>query len=486
MGSGLKVCYAASEVAPFAKSGGLADVSGALPAALGRQGHDVRVFMPFYRSIHADRYALTRVGFAQDVHVGFPNADYGFSLWTGKQPGTEIDVYFIDCPALYHRDELYTGDEDEPYRFGLFSRAVFESCQRMGWSPDILHCNDWHTGLMPLMRSTTYGWDELFAATKSVLAIHNIGYQGVFPSRWIHELGLGEWLDRFDMFDTPAGRLSFLRTGLIHADALVTVSPTYAREIQTPEHGMGLDDLLRARSDRLVGILNGVDYEIWSPDKDELIPHRYSRRRMEGKAKNKAHLMTSAGLDSEGDPPLVGMITRLVHQKGIELCEQVLPGLLQSRDVRLAVIGTGEQRYEEFFEWLQRRLPGRVAYLRAYDEEAAHLVEAGSDIFLMPSRYEPCGLNQMFSLRYGTIPVVRRTGGLADTVTLFDRKSGQGTGVPFDQYEARALRWALDYALDLYADPLAWKQLIANAMACDFSWKKQARLYAELYRRMRL
>ena len=481
----LKVCYAASEMVPFAKRGGLADVSAALPAELQRAGYDVRPFLPFYRSIHADRYGLTRVDFAQDVEVSLPHRTLRFCLWTGRLPETELSVYFVDCPEMFHRGELYTQDEDEPLRFALFCRAVLESCQRMGWAPDIIHCNDWHTGWLPLMLRTVYAWDELLQRTRTLMAIHNIGYQGAFHSRWIDEVGLGEWLDRFDAEDTHNGVVNLMRTGVLHADAVSTVSPTYAQEILGSDLGMGLERTLHARQQPVHGVLNGVDYRVWSPDTDSLIPHAYSRARLEGKAKNKQHLLREAGLPEDLRRPLFGVISRLAYQKGFELFEQVLPEFIERTGARWAVLGSGEERYERFFQHLTARYPRHVAFLKAYDEAVAHRIEAAADFFVMPSRYEPCGLNQMFSLRYGTIPIVRRTGGLADTVSLFNPTTGRGTGIVFDQFDAGALRWALNYAVELFDMPERMRQLIANAMACDFSWERQSARYVELYQSIR-
>jgi starch synthase len=484
MASALKICYAASEVAPFAKTGGLADVSAALPRQLHRTGHDVRVFMPLYSTIDRTGHDFHRVDFAQNVEVRLGWKTYAFSLWTAPLPGSGPAVYFVDCPELYLRPEIYTSDSDEPQRFALLGRAVFESCQRMGWAPDVLHANDWHTALLPLLRRTVYEWDHLFRKTRTVVAIHNIGYQGLFPAEVIADLGLSEWRHLFDQEDLAAGRVSFLKTGLIYADLVTTVSPTYAREIQTDGYGMGLAALLRARAESLIGILNGVDYDEWSPEKDRFIPHRFSRKRLAGKKKNKRYLLESLGLGKDAEPPLVGVVSRLVEQKGFDLCVPLLPEVLATSDLRMSVLGSGERKYEEFFTWLQDRFPQRVVFYRGHNNELAHLIEAGADMLLMPSRYEPCGLNQMFSLRYGTIPIVRKTGGLADSVRAFDPETGEGTGFVFDHFSPEGLRWALELALSTFRDRPAWKQLVANAMAQNHSWENQADRYVEVYSRL--
>ncbi len=478
----LKICFAASEVSPFAKTGGLADVAAALPARLRQIGHDVRVFLPLYSSIASAGRDLGHVDFIRNVEVRMDWRTYSFSARTGRLPGSDVEVYFIDCPALYDRPAIYTMDADEVQRFGLLSRAVVECCQRMAWAPDVFHCNDWHVALIPLLLRSIYEWDKLFLRSKTLLTVHNLGYQGTFPAEAIDGLGLAGFRHLFDQEDLRAGRLNLLKNGLIYADRVSTVSPTYAREIQTPEYGLGLQDLLRARSRSLVGILNGVDYDLWSPESDSFVPHHFSAKRPAGKAKNKAHLLASLGLQPADGAPLVGIVSRLTPQKGLDLCFDVLPDLLAREELRLVLLGQGEAAYEEFFERLQRSFPGKVCFHRGYHEELAHVIEAASDMLLMPSRYEPCGLNQLFSLRYGTIPVVRKTGGLADSVEPVD--GDRGTGFLFEHFTPEGLRWALDQALAAYRDPQRWKRLMQNAMAKDFSWKRQAPLYVELYEGM--
>jgi starch synthase len=424
------------------------------------------------------------VDFAGEFPIQLGARSHVVALWTARFPGTEQPLYLLDCPELYRRPAIYTGGLDDARRFALFCRGVIESCQRMGWAPDVFHCNDWHTALIPLLLRTVYQWDALFGRSRTLLTVHNLGYQGLFPATEVGALGLGEWSHLLDQDDLRAGRLNFLRTGLLYADVITTVSPTYAREIQTNGFGMGLEQLLHARHGSLIGILNGVDYGEWSPETDRFIPCRYSRREPRGKRENKRQLLAEAGLPGELDAPLVGVISRLVAHKGFDLCFDVLPEVLQATDLCLVVLGTGEARYEQFFRHLQQRFARQVAYHGAYSEPLAHRIEAASDMFLMPSLYEPCGLNQMFSLRYGTIPIVRRTGGLADTVEPFDPSSGQGTGIVFEHFDAAGLRWALGQALRLYRLPAAWSRLVAHAMAQDYSWEVQARRYLELYAKL--
>lgn len=354
----------------------------------------------------------------------------------------------------------------------------------MAFAPDIFHCHDWHAALVPVYLKSAYAWDGLFAGTRSMLTLHNIGYQGIFSSGVLADLGLEDAAHDLPAEDLAHGRVNFLKAGLVHADALTTVSPTYAEEIQGDELGMGLQHILRARRHALTGILNGVDYGEWNPETDPLIPRHYSRGDRRGKEVCKRALMKETGLVGRAGRPLVGMVSRLVEQKGIDLAREALPELLRERDFALVVLGSGEAEYEQFFDWLGKAFPGRVAFRRGYDNPLAHRIEAGSDLFLMPSRYEPCGLNQMYSLRYGTVPIVRATGGLADSVRHYEAHSGSGTGIVFRDYTADGLRWAVRTALDLYADKREWRRVVQNGMAQDFSWQHQGRVYVELFRRL--
>ncbi|MGH8035968.1 MAG: glycogen synthase, partial [Lysobacterales bacterium] len=335
-------------------------------------------------------------------------------------PGSGMNIYLLRCPELYDRPGLYTSGSDEHLRFILLSRAAIEMCQHMGFAPDIFHCHDWHTALIPLYLASVYSWDRLFEGTRTVLTIHNIGYQGVFNASILPDMNLLGYREKLHQDDLALGRVNFLKTGVLYARLVTTVSPTYAREILNPDLGMGLQDLLQQRRDSLVGILNGVDFREWNPRNDDLIPYSYDARSISGKKNNKLALMEELQLDSSNDMPLIGMISRLTYQKGIELVQKVVPSLLQRRRFALAVLGSGEPRYEQFFSWLQQHHRDRVCFYRGFNNRLAHWIEAGSDLFLMPSRFEPCGLNQMYSLRYGTVPIVRGTGGLADSVQLFE------------------------------------------------------------------
>jgi starch synthase len=477
----LNVCLLASEVAPLSKTGGLADVSGALAKFLHSAGHDVRLFTPLYSSIDRSKLSLRAVEFLQDVPLDLGPHRYRYSVLAGYLPGSTATVYLIDCPVLYSRATLYTSDVDEHLRFLVLTRAAFECCQRMSWSPSIVHCNDWHTAFAPLFLKTTYSWDRLFANAKSVLTIHNIGYQGTFGAHAVGDLGLGDKSYLLHQDDLRAGIVNPLKHGVMYADAITTVSPTHAREIQTDEYGMGLQGYLRARSNVVTGILNGVDYDEWDPRHDRMLSHHYDAQNMEGKAALKQEIIARCKLKADASTPLFGIVSRMASQKGHDLLFDSLPELLAWRDFGFVVLGSGEAKYERFFETLQADYPGRVHFERGYNDPLAHLIEAACDIFVMPSLYEPCGLNQMYSLRYGTVPIVRKTGGLADSVVPYDPATGHGTGIVFNDFNAEALEWAMNTALDLYAQPAHWARMVKNGMAQDFSWQHQGAMYVELY-----
>jgi starch synthase len=480
----LKLCLLSSEIVPYAKTGGLADVAGALVRNLGAVGHTVRAFMPLYAIVRGNYPSLKPVRGVQNVALIIGDTEYRFSLKTASYPNSDVPMHFIDCPALFDRAGLYTNDPDEHRRFLLYTRATLESCRRLGFGPDIFHCNDWHTAFLPLYLKTLYRGDALLGRAKSLLTIHNIGYQGIMPSAAVPELGLGAASSMLDQSDVARGVINSLKTGIQQANAVSTVSPTYAREICDTPLGMGMQGALRGRADHVTGILNGVDYLEWDPRHDPHLNAHFAPQDLRGKLINKEILIATLQLKLSTTQPLIGMVTRLTEQKGIDLLIDSLPELLQTRDFGLAVLGSGDPKYAGFFTSLAQRFPERVSYRSGFDEPLAHLIEAGSDIFLMPSRYEPCGLNQMYSLRYGTIPIVRNTGGLADSVQHFDPSTGRGTGCVFNDYDAPAVRWAINTVLDWYADPRSWLPVMQNAMAKDFSWTRQIKEYDSLYRRL--
>lgn len=477
----MRICFVASEIAPLAKSGGLADVAGALPRYLHAKGHDIRLFMPLYSSIGLSALGASHVDAAQDIDLDLGAHRYRFSLLEARLPGSDVPLYLIHCPAAFDRPSIYTSAPDEHLRFLVLQRATLESCQRLAFSPDIVHCNDWHTALTPVLLKTAYAWDRLFAASKTVLSIHNIGYQGVFPAWTMYDVGTDiRWM--VDPIVATSGSINWMREGIRHSHRVSTVSPTYAAEIATPLGSHGLDYVLRARGDSVVGILNGVDYDEWNPATDRYLKHRYSAKDLSGKAATKKALLDWLNLPVKDTTPLLGIVSRMTVQKGFDLLFDSLPEILMNRDVALVALGSGDARYEDFFTYLHHRFPDRVVFHRGYNEELSHLIEAASDMFLMPSLYEPCGLNQMYSLKYGTVPIVRRTGGLADSVQMWDPATRTGTGIVFNDFDVPAVRWAMHTALDLYKDTSAWRQLVRNAMAQDFSWEKQGAEYEKMYR----
>jgi starch synthase len=477
----LRIAQVSSELAPFAKTGGLGDVAGSLPRYLARAGHDVRPFLPLYGNLKPSGQTFVPVSFLQDVPLEMGGRRFTFSVSTAPLPGGGPPVYFVGCAPLFGRAATYSAQGDEHLRFAFLSRAAIESCQRMGFAPDVFHAHDWHAALVPLYLRTLYSWDRLFARTRTLLTIHNVGYQGTFPASALHDVGLGRFEALVHRGMLAQGRFGFLVTGILHAEALSTVSATHALEMQSDSGGMGLGPLLRARRASFVGIVNGIDAEIWSPERDVHIPARYSASDLSGKAACRARLLADMGLAPDPRGPVLGVVSRLTAQKGFDVAFDVLPERIARNDLRLVALGRGEPRYVSFFEGLARRFPSACAYRQDVDEALAHRIEAGADLFLMPSRFEPCGLNQMYSLRYGTPPLVHKTGGLADTVKPFDPRTGQGTGFVFDVFDEAGFAWALDRALSTWADRAAWSRLVANGMAEDWTWERQIGRYVALY-----
>jgi starch synthase len=479
-----RICFVTAEYSPLAKAGGLADATGALARMLDARGHDVRVFLPAYRGALQRIVRRSAVESLQRIPIALGDHHYEVSVSHAEVPDSRLHVYLVECPALYDRATLYSNAVDEHLRFLTLTRAAIEACQRMAFAPDIVHCHDWHTGLLPLYLKSIYAWDRLFSSTRTVFTIHNLGYQGHIRASHVADLGLGAAAGMLDQQDLAAGVVNVMKQAIRYADLVTTVSPSYAREIATPEHGMHLDTVIRERGPGVVGILNGIDVHEWNPETDRYLPHHYTRRKLHGKLLMKKALMQRVGLRLKRATPLLGMVSRLVVQKGIDLLIDALPPLLSSRDAGLVVLGSGDARYEEFFQQLVTRFPGRVAFEHGYSEELAHWIEAGSDMFLMPSLYEPCGLNQMYSLRYGTVPIVRRTGGLGDSVQPFEAISGSGTGIVFEHYDVNGVSWGINRALDLFTDRVAWNRLRRNGMRQDFSWENQCALYEAEYARL--
>ena len=477
----MKVCFVTSECVPYAKTGGLADVSGALPQALARLGCSVKVFLPLYQSINTIEHDLSFCEDLYELRVDLGPLAVTFNVWYGRLGASKAEVYLIDSPAYYHRPSIYTGDADEDERFLLLQHAAFVIMQRYGWAPDIVHSNDWPTALIPPMIKDVYAWDGLFDNAGSVLTIHNVGYQGRFDASSVGKAGLSS--DSFfpgGPFEFE-GSFSFLKSGILYADAVTTVSPTYADEIQRPEYGAGLHGVLHDRAADVFGILNGIDTDHWSPSTDALIPYRYNADTLERKADNKRALRAEVGLADVDGHMLIGIVSRLAAQKGFDILQPVLEPLFAHHALQLVVLGSGESRYEDFFRWAQGRFPGQVAVHIGYSDRLAHWIEAGADAFLMPSQYEPCGLNQMYSLNYGTIPIVRRTGGLADTVIDYYENPALGNGISFNDFTPQALESSIVRANVLYHQPSDWRTMQLRGMADDFSWEAAAKHYMDVY-----
>lgn len=472
----LNVC---AEFVPLAKSGGLGDVTAGLARYLAGAGHDIITLLPRYGIIAAPAAGVMPV--AGPHPLSYDGAELEYSIFAQDAPPELGRVFVVECPDLLG-DEIYAAGDREAHRFLLLCRAALDLCRALDWSPEILHCHDWHTAMMPAMLRAAARREARFRESSTVLTIHNIGYQGVFSADVVRDAGLGDLLTLTDPDDLAAGDVNLLKTGIMHADALTTVSPTHAKEIQTPTYGMGLEDLLRHRAHRLQGILNGVDYALWNPEIDPHIDAPYSAGTLMDKARNKAGLIAEVDLDVAPEAPMIGMISRLVLQKGIDLLVEALPGILDEHGAGCVVLGTGEEPYTSDLRELAQDRPDQLAFIEAYDERMSHRILAGSDILAIPSRYEPCGLTQLYALRYGTVPVVRRTGGLADSIRQFDPATGEGNGAVFDHDNADSLRWGLSTALDWYRDREAWRTLMSNGMSADFSWAHAAPGYEALYR----
>jgi starch synthase len=477
----LKIAHVVAEYAGLVQTGGLADAVAALTKEMSRRGHDVRIFLPHYQDFKAAALDLEPVPGLEPAVVSIGDVDYIFSLSVAKAPESQARLYLIDCPRAYGRPGVYSGDADEHHRFALLARAALEGCQLLGWPPDILHCHDWHAGLLPLYLKTIYSWDPIFAGAQTVVTVHNLAYQGVFDGEVAEEFGFPDGAALRHPIEARDGAVNFLATAIRNADAVTTVSPTYAREIMTPDQGMGLDGVLRARTDLPIGILNGVDYEVWDPQNDPLIPQTYSIDDLSGKEICRDELLASFSLAAAPSGPVLGIVSRLAHQKGLELVLSVLPEFLRDEDIRLVVLGTGEAQYEERFGELKGEFPDKVAFSRTFDMQLAHRIEAGSDVFLMPSRFEPCGLNQMYSLRYGTPPVVHRTGGLVDTVEPYEADGQVGVGFPFSPFGEKEFRAAIETLLEAFGERQKWQQLMVRGMALDFSWSRQVDVYLDTY-----
>lgn len=479
----LKIVIVASEAAPYAKTGGMADVCGALPLELARQGHQVLLVVPFYKCIRKKRHGIRKT--KNSVSLPLAGKEVFGTILT-KKINPQFRLFFIANDDYYNRDELYgtsQGDyADNGLRFGFFCKAVLELLPKIGFQPDIIHANDWQTGLIPFFLKTEDKYTPFYNNTKTILSIHNLAYQGLFDKSILAGLGISrDWynMNGIEYYD----KVNYLKAGLISADEISTVSKKYSLEMQTHEYGCGLDGVLRVQRGHIEGILNGVDYAEWHPETDKHIAKNYSRDNMSGKLQCRHALMQEFNLQAKDETPIIGIISRLADQKGFDILAKGINELV-AMDLRIVLLGTGDEKYHLLFRKMQQQYPDHFAARLAFNNGLAHRIEAGSDMFLMPSRYEPCGLNQIYSLKYGTVPIVRATGGLDDTIDNFNPQTGKGNGFKFTEYSVNALVKKVKEALEIFKNRDLWHKLVKNGMDHDFSWKQSAQEYIALYRKI--
>ncbi len=483
----MKILVVSSEAVPFVKTGGLGDVVGALPRALARLGHSVKVFIPRYKTLNLGYYQARPLDWSASVEIDSRKLPLAVDYIRERK--IPLEHYFVRNDSLFNRTGLYldekTGSDyiDNDERFIFFSRAVLETVRSLDWRPDVIHVHDWQAALIPAYLRLKFQGDPFMAGVKTVLTIHNLAFQGAFDGKRFASVGLPEShfypTAPFEFY----GKSNFLKAGIVYADKITTVSKRYAEEIQSAEMGCGLDGVLRQRAEDLVGILNGVDYSIWSPSRDKAIPYSYYPANLSGKRMNKVELLNKLGLPVRDGTPVIGIISRLSDQKGFDLIAEIAADLF-SLDLQMVVLGTGDAKYHELFEQLEKRYPDKVRACLKFDDNLAHWIEAASDMFLMPSRFEPCGLNQMYSLKYGTVPIVREVGGLADTVQDYDPATSEGTGFVFKDYSSGALLTTIKRAVDVYSRKRAWTKIMKTGMQLDYSWDKAARRYADLFNKI--
>ncbi len=470
----MKVLFVASEMAPFAKTGGLADVVGSLPYALQREGHQVSVVLPLYSKIGENhRQKMKKV---KEFYVNLDWRSQYAGIFLYQKDG--IDIYFVDNEFYFERHALY-GMYDDGERFVFFNKAVVQMIKELDLGTDIVHANDWHTGLVPLYIKDFAKGDQYYKDIKTVFTIHNLKYQGIFPQSILTLAGIS-----FEYFHEEGMKYyetaNFMKAGIVYSDALTTVSSSYAQEIKYEFYGENLQGIIRRHEYKLMGIINGIDYDLYNPEKDKRIPYHYSFKKPENKMKNKAVLQETFGLPVNEDVPIISMVSRLVDMKGLDLVRYILDELLQ-QDIQVVVLGTGDKQYEDMFRHFQWKYPDKMSAHIYFNEEEAHLVYAGSDIFLMPSMAEPCGISQLIALRYGTVPVVREAGGLKDTVIPFNEFTGEGTGFTFANYNAHELLHTIKRAIDIYSDEDHWNDLVKRTMKAKHDWDKSSKEYTRLY-----
>lgn len=487
----LNVLFLSSEVFPFAKTGGLADVASALPQALKEIGHEVRLAIPRYGFVNERKFRIHEIIRLKDIDIPIgkkvAKLNVKSSFLIGER--TKVQIYFIDSAEFFGRQGIYQDPKtkkdypDNDERFIFYSRGIFEILKRLGWAPHIIHCNDWQSGLVPVYLKKIYSKDPFFKNVKTVFTIHNVAYQGNFPKETFQKSGLPD-----DVF-TPDGaefydKFSFMKAGIVYSDYVTTVSNTYSKEISgSEEYGCGMEGVLKKKKRAFSGIVNGIDYSLWNPDSDQFIPFKYSVKTIDAKVENKKYLLKRFNKKFDATIPLLGMVTRLVEQKGIDLLMDGFADLMKM-NVQLILLGTGEKQYHTKLESLAKKYQDRFMLELGYNDELAHLIEGAADIFLMPSKFEPCGLNQLYSLKYGTIPIVRKTGGLADTVTEVNPQKGTGTGFFFEKYDSRDMLKAVSHAVNLFGDQKSWQKIMRNAMMQDYSWTSSAKQYEELYNKI--
>ncbi|MDA0986622.1 MAG: glycogen synthase GlgA [Bacteroidetes bacterium] len=489
MSRSLKILFVSSEIEPFAKTGGLADVSSALPQMIRELGHDIRVMMPRYGTISDRKFKLHDVIRLKELQLpvgnSFKTANVNSSFITNIK--TKVQVYLLANKELYGRNGIYGSattlkefqDNDDRYIF--FARGVLETLKRLGWQPDIIHCNDWQTGLIPAYMKTIYADDPFFIPIKTVFTIHNLHYQGNFPSILFSKTNLPPSLMTKIQLNAN-GHYSFMKAGLLFADVITTVSPQYAKEIASDkENSNGINEIISKRKRKLYGILNGIDYNTWNPEIDPLISKRYNYDTIDSKIDNKIELLEKFGLGFDKDIPVVGIITRLVPEKGIDLIQESIDELMKL-NLKLVMLCSGSHELIKFFSEVSKKYKGKFGFKAEFNPDLVHIIEAGCDFYLMPSKYEPCGLNQMYSMRYGTIPIVRSVGGLVDTV--IDSSKPGGTGFTFSKYTSEELIKTVERALKAYSQQSTWRRLVKNAMSKDYSWKTSANKYINLYNKL--
>ena len=484
----MKIVMVSSEFVPFAKTGGLGDVLGALPKTLAKLGHEVKVFLPLYRSIDFSGYNPVTHDWEEKITIDSKN--FNLRYCNIKEAKSSLEYIFLENDSLFDRKALYvdpdTGKDydDNDDRFIFFNKAVLRFLISHNYAPDIIHVHDWQAALVPVFTKLCFAEHELFRNCKTVLTIHNLAFQGLFDNSSFSKLGLDEKLyyptSPFEFY----GKVNFIKASITYSDAVTTVSQQYAREIQTDEFGCGLNGVLKQHTDKLYGILNGVDYAVWSPSRDKKIPYKYIRANLSGKKMNKVELLNELNLPVREKTPLIGAISRLTDQKGFDLLEVIIDNMMKE-DLQFVVLGTGDKKYHSFFKDVESRYPDKCKALLKFDDTLAHKIEAASDMFLMPSYYEPCGLNQMYSLRYGTVPIVRKVGGLADTVINYNDETKEGTGFVFESYTAQNLLTTIQRAVHTFQNRRNWLKIMKQGMKEDFSWKQSALEYVKLYNNLK-